>query len=76
MPAQLSLNFLDSRRDELSASRDAVYISDVPLETNLPDLTGAPTVLLILLGFDLHTYKTHITLCINISHFYENSQLE
>jgi hypothetical protein len=58
MPAQLSLNFLDSRTDELSASRDVVRISDVPLEINLPDLTQAPTVLLILPGFDLHTYKT------------------
>lgn len=72
MTAQLSLNFLHSKRDELSASRDVVRISDVPLETNLPDLTGTPTVLLILLGFDLHTYKIHI----NLSPFYENSKLE
>jgi hypothetical protein len=57
MTVQQSLNFLDLGRDELSASTDAKYISDVPQQTNFPDLTEPPTVQLILLGFDLHIYK-------------------
>lgn len=59
--AQQYLNFLDSGRDELSASTDATCISDVLHEINLPDLTVTPTVLVILLGTDPHTCKdTHI----------------
>jgi hypothetical protein len=61
MTALQFLNFLDSGRDKLSASRDATHISDVPHEINLHDPTVTPIVLPILLGTDPHIYNAHIT---------------